>query len=111
MVTLNAISSVPSGAALSSQDNVQRIARLPALSRESSDQRSSGNAGEDEAMQLQAKMLQAQIESLQQQLDGLQSGRDRSAYHAGSDAQSGSETPPADGINRPTAANRVNVYI
>ncbi|WP_191091616.1 FlxA-like family protein [Affinibrenneria salicis] len=111
MIGFSAISSVSYSDTFSSQDNVQRIARLPSLARESSQDSSSGSAGDDEATQLQAKMLEAQIEALQQQLSGLQGKRAQSAYSAGSEGQAESETPPADGINRPTASNQINVYV
>lgn len=110
MIGLNAISSVSSGATFSSQDSVQRIARLPALAKESG-QGSSGRADDDDSAQFHAQMLQAEIESLQQQLDGLQNRRDSSANYARNEAQSERETPPADGINRPTANHKINVYI
>ncbi|MBJ7220839.1 MULTISPECIES: hypothetical protein [unclassified Brenneria] len=69
---------------------------------------SSGTTEDNEASQLKAKMLEAQIETLQQQLSSLQSRRGQpTGYDSGADVIS----PVADGINRPTATNQVNVYV
>ncbi|PWC10749.1 hypothetical protein [Brenneria corticis] len=107
MNLISTFSSVPYNP-INSHDYVQRIARAQSLAGQDNQDASAGTSEDNEASRLAAKMLEAQIETLRQQLSTLQSRRGQAT---GYDSAADIISPAADGINRPTATNQINVYV
>lgn len=117
MSSISAVSATGSSSGGNSQSYAQKINQLTQQLEKLTEQlKNVSSSGDSETAQTQSQMLQAQIQVIEAQIAQLQAQQAQESAQVQpsveeTDSDESSLSAQADGVNRPTEENQINVYV